>query len=113
MRRLAVLALMASLAACGPSKPGEPAKAAKHTAPSGAVLPTGPLLTGVGVVAGVDRKIVTLDHEAVAGGLPAGRHAFFADAAVAAEAPLEAGSRVAFTYQDWAPTPLLVELKAR
>jgi hypothetical protein len=113
MRRLAVFALVGLLAACGPSKPAEPGKAAKATAPSGAVLPTGPLLSGVGVVASVERKIVTLDHEAVEGGLPAGRHAFIADAAVAAEAPLEPGSRVAFTYQDWTPTPLLVELKAR
>jgi len=32
---------------------------------------------------------------------------------VLAEAPLEPGARIAFTYQDWTPQPLLAELKRR
>jgi hypothetical protein len=106
MRRAVPFALLL-LAACGPSEPAKP------TAKSGLALPTGPTLAGVGVIAGLQGRTLTLDHEAVDGGLPAGRHAFIADAAVLAEAPLESGSRVAFTYQDWTPQPLLTEVKPR
>jgi hypothetical protein len=106
---LAILCL--ALCACGePPKSEQPAKPAAKV---GRTLPTGPVLSGVGVIATVEGAVATLDHEAVQGGLPAGRHAFTADAAIQAEAPLEAGARVAFSYQDWTPRPLLTELKAR
>jgi hypothetical protein len=109
---LALLALM--LAACGPSGPAQSDKAGgPSTARAGRALPTGPMLPGVGVIASLQGKTLTLDHEAVEGGLPAGRHAFVADAALLAEGPLEPGARVAFTYQDWTPQPLLTGLKAR
>ena len=110
---LAASALALALAGCGQKPAGEVAPkptAAKSMVP----LPTGPVLAGVGTVAGVEGKTVTLDHEAVPGGLAAGRHAFIADATVLAEAPLEAGSRVAFSYQDWPPQgAMLTELQAR
>ena len=110
MRRAVLFVLLLVVAACGPSRPEQPARPA---AKSGVTLPTGPVLSGVGVIAGLDGRILTLDHEAVDGGLPAGRHAFVADAAVLAEAPLEPSARIAFTYQDWTPQPLLAELKRR
>jgi hypothetical protein len=102
------------LAGCGQKPAGEAAAPKPSAAKSAVPLPTGPVLSGVGTVAAVEGKTVTLDHEAVQGGLAAGRHAFVADAAVLAEAPLEPGSRVAFSYQDWPPQGvLLTELKAR
>jgi hypothetical protein len=106
---LAVLCL--ALTACGEKPKSEaPPEPAAVAAPS---LPTGPVLSGVGVIASIEGAVATIDHDAVDGGLPAGRHAFTADATVQAEAPLEAGARVAFSYQDWTPRPLLTELKAR
>ncbi|HEY3694608.1 copper-binding protein [Phenylobacterium sp.] len=112
MKFALILAAALVLAGCEPHTSGAPA-APGAGARSGVPLPTGPVLSGVGSLVGVQGKAVTLDHEAVAGGLPAGRHAFVADAAALAEAPLAPGSRVAFSYQDWSPHPLLVELKAR
>jgi hypothetical protein len=107
----ATAVLCLALAACGEQPKSEaPDKPAALAAP---VLPTGPVLSGVGVLSTIEGSVATIDHEAVAGGLPAGRNAFKADAAVLAEAPLEPGSRVAFSYQDWKPRPLLTELKAR
>jgi hypothetical protein len=107
-----VLALLClALAACGEKPKSD--QASKPAAEVGRILPTGPVLSGVGVIASVEGAVATIDHEGVEGGLPAGRHAFTADAAVQAEAPLEAGARVAFSYQDWKPRPLLTELKAR
>jgi hypothetical protein len=108
-----VLVLALALAACGPGpktadKAGKPPPAKHATA-----LPTGPVKSGVGVVIGLAGTTLTLDHEAVAEGLPAGRHDFHVDAAALAEAPIEPGARVAFTYQDWQPLPLVTELKAR
>lgn len=112
MRSVIVMVAALALCACdGASKPaGEKgAPAAK----SGVALPTGPVLSGVGVLAAMEGRSVALDIESVTGGLPAGRHSFIADAAVLAEAPGEPGARVAFSYQDWTPQPLLVELKPR
>jgi hypothetical protein len=107
------LVLCIALTACGekPRTSGE--GQAAPPAAVGPVLPTGPVLSGVGVIASVDGVAVALDHEAVEGGLPAGRNVFTADAAIFAESPLEPGARVAFSYQDWTPRPLLTELKAR
>jgi hypothetical protein len=103
-----------ALAGCGQKPAGEAAAPKPAAAKSMVPLPTGPVLSGVGTLAGVEGKTVTLDHEAVPGGLAAGRHAFLADAAVLAEAPLEPGARVAFSYQDWPPQgSLLTELEAR
>lgn len=106
----ACVVLSLALTACGEKPKSEQAAPAAKV---GRALPTGPILSGVGVVGAIEGATVTLDHEAVEGGLPAGRHFFTADAVVFAEAPLEPGSRVAFTYQDWTPHPLLTELKAR
>jgi hypothetical protein len=105
--------LSLALAACGEKSKQGAAGTGGPAAATARALPTGPSLTGVGVVASVDGTAVTLDHEAVEGGLAAGRDVFTADAAVFAEAPLEPGARVAFSYQDWTPRPLLTELKAR
>lgn len=110
----AALVLCLALAACS-EKPAEggAAKSDRPAAKTGRALPTGPVLSGVGVVASVDGTVVTLDHEAVEGGLPAGRNAFTGDAVIFAEVPLEPGARVAFSYQAWTPRPLLTDLKAR
>ena len=111
---LAASALALALAGCGQKPAGEAAAPKPTAAKSMVPLPTGPVLSGVGTVAGVEGKTVILDHEAVPGGFAAGRHAFIADAAVLAEAPLEAGARVAFSYQDWAPQgAMLTELRKR
>jgi len=107
----AATVLCLALGACG-EKPKSEAPAAPASVAE-ANLPTGPVLSGVGVIASLEGAVATIDHEPVEGGLPAGRHAFTADATVQAEAPLEAGERVAFSYQDWKPRPLLTELKAR
>jgi hypothetical protein len=109
---LTFVTLSLALSACGPkTDPG--AEPPKPKAKSGVALPTGPVLSGVGVIAGLEGTVLTLDHEAVEGGRPAGRDVFAADAAVLAEAPLAPGTRVAFSYQDWTPRPLLTELKSR
>lgn len=108
----ALVAVAIALTACSPSDQGKApgaASKAKHAEP----LPNTPVLSGVGVVASVEGQTVTLDHEAVAGGLPAGRRQFRGYGDVLAEAPIEAGSRVAFSYQDWKPLPVLTEMKAR
>lgn len=109
----AALVLCFALAACGEKPKDGAAKSDRPAAKVGRALPTGPVLSGVGVIASVEGTAVTLDHEAVEGGLPAGRNLFTGDAAIFAEAPLEPGARVAFSYQDWTPHPLLAELKAR
>jgi hypothetical protein len=106
---LAVLCL--ALSGCGDKPKSD--QTAKPAAEVGRTLPTGPVLSGVGVIATIEGPVATIDHETVPGGLPAGRHAFTADATVQAEAPLEPGARVTFSYQDWTPRPLLTELKAR
>ncbi len=117
MRRLIPIVLLAlTLSACGPgADPGKQAKSEPKTtaAKSARPLPTGPVLTGLGTVISVEGKRIVLDHEAVTGGLAAGRATFEADAAVLAQAPVEPGARVAFSYQDWTPDPLLLELKPR
>lgn len=104
---LAIVAFTLALCACGPKT--ETAPAAKPATP----VPTGPELAGVGTLAGLRGKTVTLDHEAVTGGLPAGRHEFRAYADVLAEAPLEPGTRVSFRYQAFSPLPVLTDLKRR
>jgi hypothetical protein len=112
---IAAVLLALTLAACGPgpAKEGEASKPKASAAKSARALPTGPVLTGVGAVISLEGSRMVLDHEAVPGGLAAGRTTFQADAAVIAEAPIEPGARVAFSYQDWTPEPLLVELKKR
>jgi hypothetical protein len=109
----AALVLCFALAACGEPPAQDAAKLHRPAAKTGRDLPAGPVLSGVGVIASVEGPAVTLDHEAVAGGLPAGRNVFTGDAVIFAEAPLEPGARIAFSYQDWTPRPLLTELKAR
>jgi hypothetical protein len=106
---LLLAACVVALAGCGQRPAREATAARQAVAP-----PTGPVLSGVGVVAGVEGRTVTLDHEAVPGGFAAGRNVFVADAAVLAEAPLQPGSRVAFSYQDWPPQgSLLTSLRPR
>ncbi|MDO8902785.1 MAG: copper-binding protein [Phenylobacterium sp.] len=101
----AALASTLALAACGQSS---------DTGPSVAeVAPTGPELSGVGVIAALDGRTLAIDHEGVEGGQPAGRQEFRAYATVLAEAPLEPGARVSFKYQDAEPLPVLTELSAR
>lgn len=112
MRVALAAALLLTLAACGPGADA-PKEAKGPAAKTGRALPTGPQLSGVGTVASVTGVEVVLDHEAVEGGLPAGRTTFQADSAVLADGPVEPGARVAFSYQDWTPKPLLTELKAR
>ena len=108
----AVLLAAAALAGCGPGAPQ-----AKHAGGAATLAPepspAGPTMSGVGVVAASDLKTVVIDHETVEGGLAAGRTTFRAYADVVADAPLEPGSRIAFSYRDWKPAPVLVELKAR
>lgn len=109
----AALVLCFALTACGDNSKEVAAKPDRPAAKTGRDLPAGPVLSGVGVIASIEGTVVTLDHEAVAGGPAAGRSAFTGDAVVFAEAPLEPGARVAFSYQDWTPRPLLTDLKAR
>lgn len=106
----AALASTLALAACGQSS-----ETSGSTADASAVeaVPTGPELTGVGVIAALDGRTVAIDHEGVEGGQPAGRQEFRAYATILAEAPLEPGSRVSFKYQDAEPMPVLTELTAR
>ena len=106
----AALASTLALAACGQSS-----ETSGSTADASAVeaVPTGPELTGVGVIAALDGRTVAIDHEGVEGGQPAGRQEFRAYATVLAEAPLEPGSRVSFKYQDAEPMPVLTKLTAR
>ena len=106
----AALASTLALAACGQSS-----ETSGSTADASAVeaVPTGPELTGVGVIAALDGRTVAIDHEGVEGGQPAGRQEFRAYATVLAEAPLEPDSRVSFKYQDAEPMPVLTELVAR
>jgi hypothetical protein len=105
--------LLLTLSACGPATPVDAPGGKKVVGLPPQPVPTGPVLSGVGTLAQADLKTVVIDHEAVAGGLPAGRHSFRAQGDVVAEAPLEPGARVAFSYQDWKPAPVLTELKAR
>jgi hypothetical protein len=105
------VALGLVLAGCGPQRDAHApssamAKAAEPVANT-------PVLSGVGTVASVDGQMVTLDHDAVAGGLPAGRTVFRGYGDVLAEAPIEPSSRVAFKYQAWKPRPVLVEMTSR
>jgi hypothetical protein len=108
---LLLLPVVLALSACGPKAERTETKA--PAAKTGVALPTGPVLSGVGVISAIEGTQITLDHEAVTGGLPAGRNVFRIDAAALAEAPIEPGARVAFSYQDWKPAPLITELKAR
>ncbi|MDP3489143.1 MAG: copper-binding protein [Phenylobacterium sp.] len=106
----AALASTLALAACGQSSDTSGSSGAASVAE---VAPTGPELSGVGVIATLDGRSVSIDHEGVEGGQPAGRQEFRAYATVLAEAPLEPGSRVSFKYQDAEPLPVLTELIAR
>jgi hypothetical protein len=111
----AVLLIMTAmvLTACGPrpqtERPAPPDLAARPASP----LPTGPVLSSVGVVAAVEGVKVTLDHEAVPGGPAAGRDVFQGHADVLAEPPIQPGSRVAFSYQNAKPLPVLTQMTAR
>jgi len=111
--RISVVILTLALTACGPKTESPPGAPKAAPAKSARALPTGPTFSGQGTVVSLDRARIVLDHDAAPGGLPAGRTTFEADAAVLAEAPIAPGARVAFSYQDWKPTPLLVEMKAR
>ncbi len=106
----AALASTLALAACGPSSETSGASA---DASAVEAVPTGPELTGVGVIASLDGRTLAIDHEGVEGGQAAGRQEFRAYATVLAEAPLEPGSRVSFKYQDAEPMPVLTDLTAR
>ena len=106
----AALASTLALAACGQSSETSGASA---DASAVEAVPTGPELTGVGVIASLDGRTLAIDHEGVEGGQAAGRQEFRAYATVLAEAPLEPGSRVSFKYQDAEPMPVLTELTAR
>ncbi len=77
------------------------------------VAPSGPELSGVGVIAALDGRTLSIDHEGVEGGQPAGRQEFRAYATVLAEGPVEPGARVSFKYQAAEPLPVLTELTAR
>lgn len=105
----AALASTLALAACGQSDTSGSSAGANVAE----VAPTGPELSGVGVIAALDGRTMAIDHEGVEGGLPAGRQEFRAYATVLAEAPLEPGSRVSFKYQDAEPLPVLTEVTAR
>lgn len=106
----AALASTLALAACGQSSDTSGSGAGARVAE---VAPTGPELSGVGVIATLDDRTLAIDHEGVEGGQPAGRQEFRAYATVLAEAPLEPGARVSFKYQDAEPLPVLTELSAR
>ncbi|MDP1618643.1 lipoprotein [Phenylobacterium sp.] len=106
----AALAATLALAACGQSS--DTSSGATASAEAEAV-PTGPELSGVGVLSSLEGRTAAIDHEGVEGGLPAGRTEFRAYATVLAEVPLEPGSRVTFKYQDAEPMPVLTELTAR
>ena len=109
----AALVSTLALAACGQSTETKTDAPAAVGGGDVEPVPTGPVLSGVGTVASLDGRTMAIDHEAVEGGLPAGRHEFRAYATVLAEAPLEPGSRVAFSYQAAEPMPVLTEVTAR
>lgn len=111
MRTVVALGAALAVAACGPAD--QPGKSEAPKAKPAEAIPNTPVISGVGTVAMVEGSKVVLDHEAAPGGLPAGRNAFRGYGDVLAEAPLEPGARVAFSYQDWKPSPVLTELKAR
>lgn len=104
--------MVAALAACGPGKTTKTASEAKNT-PT-AALQAGPEFDSMGVVAALDGQLITLDHEgASAAPLAAGRTQFQAYADILAEAPLEPGSRVTFTFRKVGDAWELSGLKAR
>ncbi|MDB5454996.1 MAG: hypothetical protein JWP92_581 [Caulobacter sp.] len=108
---VSALAAMA-VVACGPGpqqKPAIQSPAAAVSAPA-----AGPEHDSIGVIAAVNGVQVTLDHEgSAAAGLAAGRSSFALYADVAAEAPLEPGTRVAFKFRKTAAGLELTALQAR
>ncbi|MCG9916115.1 MAG: copper-binding protein [Phenylobacterium sp.] len=106
----AALAATFALAACGQ---GSDASGSGGAASVAEVAPSGPELSGVGVIAALDGRTLSIDHEGVEGDQPAGRQEFRAYATVLAEGPVEPGARVSFKYQDAEPLPVLTELAAR
>lgn len=109
----AALVSTLALAACGQSSETQANAPAAVGGGDVEPVPAGPVLSGVGTVASLDGRTMAIDHEAVEGGLPAGRHEFRAYATVLAEAPLEPGARVAFSYQAAEPMPVLTEVTPR
>jgi hypothetical protein len=107
---LLTASLLLALAACGPKAEREARKLKSAPVPA---VATGPILSGVGTVAELKGKTIIIDHDAVAGGLPAGRHEFRVYADALAEAPGHPGARIAFTYRAWTPLPVILELKGR
>lgn len=113
MRAALIAAALAStfaLAACGQASDAPGSGGGASVAE---VAPSGPELSGVGVIAALDGRTLAIDHEGVDGGQPAGRQEFRAYATVLAEGPVEPGARVSFKYQDAEPMPVLTELTAR
>lgn len=106
----AALAATFVLAACGQASDASGSGGGASVAE---VAPSGPELSGVGVIAALDGRTLSIDHEGVEGGQPAGRQEFRAYATVLAEGPVEPGARVSFKYQAAEPLPVLTELTAR
>jgi hypothetical protein len=109
-----IVALMAASAvvACGPGPQKKTAAGPAATAVSAPVA--GPEYDSIGVIAAVDGVKVTLDHEgSTAAGLAPGRGIFALYGDVAAEAPLEPGSRVAFKFHKVGAGQELTALQAR
>ena len=110
----AALIPAARVAGCGqPAKKTGPTPAEIARPAPLAPPPAGPVFQAAGTVAAVEGCKVTMDHEAVAGGLAAGRTIFRAYADALAEAPLAPGARVAFSYQLAAGEPFIIEMKGR
>lgn len=110
----AALIAAAMLAGCGqPAEKTGPTPAEIARAAPLSPTPAGPVFQAVGTVAVVEGSKITMDHEAVAGGLAAGRTVFRAYADALAEAPLAPGARVAFSYQMAGGEPFIIEMKGR
>lgn len=105
----AAAVLVLALGACGPRDANEASVPGQGAAD---VAPSGPVLSGTGSLSSVDGRTAVIDHAAIPGGLPAGRNEFRAYAVVLAEAPLEPGAQIAFSYQMAGETPVLTELRA-
>jgi hypothetical protein len=95
---IAIVSIGALLAACGPGAPPKPPGKAPFVAE--AAVSSGPEYDSTGVIAAIDGRTLTLDHEGESlAKLVAGRAKFRAYADVLAEAPLTAGARVSFRFR--------------
>jgi hypothetical protein len=112
LKLISTIALALVLAACGPGKPAKTTSEGPVAAP--ATLPAGPEYDSIGVIAGLDGQMVTLDHEGASGAqLAPGRTEFQAYGDILAEAPLTPGGRVAFKFHKVGDVWELTELKPR